>query len=149
MNNDEQFMRRALELAQLAKLAGEVPVGAVIVADNAIIAEAYNSPIALCDASAHAEILALRAAGTYQQNYRLKHTTLYVTLEPCAMCAAAMLHARIERCVFGAFDPKTGAVQSRAKIFDDYAWNHRIIYQGGILASACSEVLKQFFQERR
>jgi tRNA(adenine34) deaminase len=146
---DQQFMQQALLLAQQAQAAEEVPVGALIVHRQQIIAQAFNQPIHMQDPSAHAEIVALRQAAAVLNNYRLLDTTLYVTLEPCAMCAGAMLHARVKRVVFGAYDPKAGAVGSVINLFKDYAWNHRIEYQGGVLAEACGKLLKDFFQQRR
>lgn len=142
-------MARALVLGELAGAEGEVPVGAVLVADGAMLAEGWNRPIASHDASAHAEIQALRVAGRRRGNYRLSGTTLYVTLEPCLMCAGALIHARIERLVFGAADPKAGAVTSVFRVLDDERLNHRVAYQGGVLATQSSEMLQRFFQKRR
>ena len=146
---DEYWMRHALSLAQKAEVAGEVPVGAVIVKDNKLISEAFNQPIGTYDATAHAEICALREAGRVLQNYRLPGTTLYVTLEPCAMCAGAMVHARIERLVFAAFDPKTGAAGSLLNLLDDSRLNHRVKVEGGLLASHAAAELQAFFKKRR
>ena len=142
-------MRQALALAGRAAAAGEVPVGAVLVRDRAVIGEGWNCPIGTHDPSAHAEIRALRDAGQRVQNYRLPGTTLYVTLEPCIMCMGAILHARIQRLVFGALDPKTGAAQSRYTIGVDGLLNHRLEIAGGVLETECSQILKDFFQERR
>jgi len=146
---DVDFMQRALELSQLAQAAGEVPVGAVLVHDGRIIAEGSNRPIASNDPTAHAEIEALRAAGQVLSSYRLTDTTLYVTLEPCVMCASAMVHARVRRCVFGAWDPRAGAAGSLVNIFGLPGLNHRVDVFGGVLAEECSRGLKQFFADRR
>jgi tRNA(adenine34) deaminase len=136
-------------LAQKAESEGEVPVGALMVCDNTIIGEGWNQPIQLHDPSAHAEMNALRMAAKKIGNYRLKNTTLYVTLEPCAMCVGAMIHARIERLVFGAFDPKAGAVKSVFQLLDDLRHNHAIRWEGGIYAAECSDLLKTFFKNKR
>jgi tRNA(adenine34) deaminase len=146
---DEHFMRQALEQAQAAKRAGEIPVGAVVVKDGAVIASGHNSPITDHDPTAHAEIVALRAAAQALGNYRLDGCTLYVTLEPCAMCSGAMLHARLDRVVFGAQDPKTGAAGSVVNLFDLPALNHQTRVQGGALADDCAQLLRGFFKERR
>jgi tRNA(adenine34) deaminase len=146
---DLQFMALAIEQANCAALAGEVPVGAVIVRNGQVLAKAFNQPIGLHDPSAHAEMLALRAAGQAEGNYRLPGTTLYVTLEPCAMCAGAMLHARVERVVYGAPDPKTGAAGSALNLFANQQINHQTQAEGGVLAEECGHVLKRFFKERR
>jgi len=148
-NNDEQFMQHALALAKKAELEGEVPVGAVIVKDNAIIAEGWNQPIQLNDPTSHAEIMCLRYAAKKLNNYRLNNTTLYVTLEPCAMCVGAMIHARIERLVFGAFDPKAGAVKSVFQLLDDPRFNHVVKWTSGVLSGECAAILKAFFKARR
>ena len=142
-------MAQALAQASLAAAAGEVPVGAVLVRDGQVLASAYNQPITLCDPSAHAEMLALRAAGLGEGNYRLPGTTLYVTLEPCAMCAGAMLHARVDRVVFGAPDPKTGAAGSALDLFSVKQINHQTQVDGGLMAEECGQILKDFFKERR
>ena len=146
---DANWMQYALTLAAKAGEQGEVPVGAVLIRDNAIIGEGWNQPITLHDPSAHAEMLALRAAGQAVGNYRLPHTTLYVTLEPCPMCVGAMIHARVERLVFGAFDPKTGAAGSAFNLLTDGRHNHRIAVVGGILEAECAETLRAFFRARR
>lgn len=146
---DRQFMQQALEQARLAAAAGEVPVGAVLVRDGHVISKGFNQPISNHDPSAHAEMMALRAAAQAEGNYRLPGTTLYVTLEPCAMCAGAMLHARIDRIVFGASDPKTGAAGSVLNIFSEKQINHQTEVDGGIMSEDCGEVLRQFFKERR
>ena len=147
--HDRQFMQQAIEQAQLAAIAGEVPVGAVLVRDGQVISKAFNKPITNHDPSAHAEMLALRQAALAEQNYRLPGTTLYVTLEPCAMCAGAMLHARVDRIVFGAPDPKTGAAGSVVDLFAMKQINHQTSIEGGIMGDECGQLLKNFFKERR
>lgn len=142
-------MRHALRLAQRAENLGEVPVGAVLVYEEQCVAEGWNSPIVLSDPTAHAEILALRSAGKALTNYRLVNTTLYVTLEPCVMCMGAISHARVQRLVFGAFDPKRGAVCNALSLSDAPFLNHRIAWQGGVLEADCSAVLRDFFRARR
>ncbi|VEJ08965.1 tRNA adenosine(34) deaminase TadA [Actinobacillus delphinicola] len=147
---DEQFMRHAMRLAQRAEALGEIPVGAVLVdANGTVIAEGFNTSIIQHDPTAHAEMQALRQGGLAQQNYRLLDCTLYVTLEPCTMCAGAILHSRIKRLVFGAYDYKTGAVGSRFHFFDDYKMNHEVEIVGGILADECGTMLSEFFKKRR
>jgi tRNA(adenine34) deaminase len=146
---DRQFMQQAIEQAQLAALAGEVPVGAVLVRDGQVISKAFNKPITNHDPSAHAEMLALRQAADAEQNYRLPGTTLYVTLEPCTMFAGAMLHARVDRIVYGAPDPKTGAAGSVVDVFASKQINHQTSVNGGIMAEECGQLLKTFFKERR
>jgi tRNA(adenine34) deaminase len=146
---DEDFMRAALALAEQARDAGEVPVGAVVVRDGVVIGSGFNSPISRHDPSAHAEILALRAAAVASGNYRLSGCTLYVTLEPCVMCSGAIMHARIGRVVYGAPDPKTGACGSVLNLFAEHSLNHHTAVAGGMLAEECGRVLKSFFQERR
>jgi len=146
---DQQFMSHALKLAEKAAAEGEVPVGAVLVKDEKILAEGWNRPIAGHDPSGHAEILALRSAAQVMENYRLLETTLYVTLEPCVMCAGAMIHARIKRLVFGAYDAKTGAAGSVTDIFNLTQLNHRVDVQGGVLAQPCGDLLSTFFKARR
>ena len=146
---DRQYMQQAIEQAQLAALAGEVPVGAVLVRDGQVISKAFNKPITNHDPSAHAEMLALRQAADVEQNYRLPGTTLYVTLEPCTMCAGAMLHARVDRIVYGAPDPKTGAAGSVVDVFASKQINHQTSVNGGIMAEECGQLLKTFFKERR
>ncbi len=144
------MMTRALELARRAAAAGEVPVGAVVVAaDGLVLAEAGNTCVGDSDPSGHAEMVAVRLAGRRLGNYRLPGTTLYVTLEPCAMCAALLVHARIDRLVFGAFDPKAGAVVSRYRIGSDGLLNHSFTVTGGVLAEECGRLLREFFQNRR
>jgi len=147
--NDETFMRRALELAQRAQGEGEVPVGAVVVLDEKIIGEGWNRPISASDPTAHAEVQAMRAAASKVKNYRLLGATLYVTLEPCAMCVGAMFHARIRRVVFGAADPKTGAAGSTVNLFEEKRLNHHALVQGGVLAAECGALLSGFFASRR
>lgn len=147
--SDEGWMRRALELAQLAADLGEVPVGAVLVADDQLIGSGHNQPISKSDPSAHAEIMALRDAGQALGNYRLVDTTLYVTLEPCTMCVGAMIHARVGRLVFGAFEPKAGAVSSQLQLLEQPFFNHKTKVQGGVLEEECATLLKQFFRARR
>jgi len=146
----EIFMKRALELAQRAEAEGEVPVGAVLVREGEVIGEGWNRPIGERDPSAHAEIMALRDAGRREGNYRLPGTTLYVTLEPCPMCAGAIVHARVSKVVFGAPDPRTGAAGS---VFDllpsDSRFNHFTAVEGGLLAGDCGELLRAFFRARR
>ena len=146
---DRQFMQQALSQAKLAAAAGEVPVGAVLVRDGQVISTGFNRPITNSDPSAHAEMMALRAAAQSESNYRLPGTTLYVTLEPCTMCAGAMLHARVGRVVFGAPDPKTGAAGSVLNVFSEKQINHQTQVQGGIMGEECGQVLRDFFKERR
>lgn len=152
--NDQQavdlvFMQIALEQARQAAEAGEVPVGAALARGEILLAAAANRPIATNDPTAHAEILAIREAAAKTGNYRLVETTLYVTLEPCIMCMGAIIHARIQRLVFGALDPKTGAAQSRYTIGVDGLLNHRLEITGGVLETECSQLLKDFFKQRR
>jgi tRNA(adenine34) deaminase len=147
--SDEHFMRHALGLAQRAQGEGEVPVGAVVVLDEQIIGEGWNRPISVSDPTAHAEIQAMRAAASTRKNYRLVGATLYVTLEPCAMCVGAMFHARIRRVVFGAADPKTGAAGSTVNLFEEKRLNHHALVQGGVLAAECGALLSGFFASRR
>jgi tRNA(adenine34) deaminase len=142
-------MRRALELARRAEAQGEVPVGAVVVADGRVVGEGWNQPVGSHDPTAHAEILALRAAGQTLGRYRLGGATLYVTLEPCPMCAAAMVHARVTRLVFGAWDPRQGAAGSAFDLTQARALNHSVDAFGGVLADECGELLKSFFARRR
>lgn len=146
---DSAWMRAALELARKAEAEGEVPVGTVVVKDGVIIGRGWNHPISAKDPTAHAEIIAMREAAQALDNYRLLDTTLYVTLEPCAMCAGAMVHARIRRLVFGAPDPRAGAAGSVFDIVHSPALNHRLDVAGGVLAGECGELLKRFFELRR
>jgi tRNA(adenine34) deaminase len=142
-------MSRALELARAAQAAGEVPVGAVITLNSEIIAEGWNRPISSCDPTAHAEVVALREAATKLGGYRLLDTTLYVTLEPCAMCAGAIVNARVKRVVYGALDARAGAVDSIFDIFRNPKLNHRIDCHGGVMAEECGALLKEFFGAKR
>jgi tRNA(adenine34) deaminase len=146
---DQQYMRIAIEQAQLAAQSGEVPVGAVLVRDGQVISKAFNKPIANHDPSAHAEILALREAALAEENYRIPGTTLYVTLEPCAMCSGAMLHARVSRVVYGAPDPKTGTAGSVLDLFDSKQINHQTRVEGGVMSEECGQLLREFFKGRR
>ncbi len=146
---DQAFMRLALDQARNAWLVGEVPVGAVIVREGHVIATGYNRPVGDSDPTAHAEIVALRQAAALLGNYRLPGCVLYVTLEPCAMCAMAMLHARVSRVVFGAHDPKTGAAGSVLDLFSEPRLNHHCSALGGVEAPACSALLQEFFRTRR
>ena len=146
---DRRWMRRALELARDSAGAGEVPVGAVLVRDGEVLAEASNSPVSSSDPTAHAEVLALRAAGEAAGNYRLVGTTLYVTLEPCPMCAGAMVHARVARVVYGAADPRTGAAGTVFDLLRDPRLNHSVEVTGGVEAEACGGLLREFFRARR
>ena len=146
---DMPFMQRALELARHAEAAGEVPVGAVVVQDGEVIGEGWNQPIRAHDPSAHAEMVAMRAAAAHLRNYRLPGTTLYVTLEPCAMCAGAIVQARVARVVFGATDPKAGAAGSVFQLLDSTALNHRTEITSGVLGEECGWLLKDFFRSRR
>ena len=146
---DHTFMQRALALAARAEREGEVPVGAVVTRQGRVIGEGWNQTIGRCDASAHAEIMALRAAGEGCDNYRLPGAALYVTLEPCVMCAGAIIHACIERVVFGAFDPKTGAAGSVFDLLEHPQHNHRPQVAGGCLKDECAAVLHAFFRARR
>ncbi|MFT3904837.1 MAG: tRNA adenosine(34) deaminase TadA [Steroidobacteraceae bacterium] len=149
MMKDVDYMREALAAAEAAAAAGEVPVGAVLVRKGAIIARAGNRPISGCDPTAHAEIEALRAGAQALGDYRLGGTTLYVTLEPCMMCAAAIVHARVERLVFGAFDPRVGAAGSLIDAFSPPGLNHRVDVFGGVLDRECAELIERFFAARR
>lgn len=147
---DEDYMRLALGQAELARAAGEVPVGAVVVnAEGRVIGSGFNQPIGTHDPSAHAEIRALRDAAQQKENYRLPGCSLFVTLEPCAMCVGAILHARIARVVYGATDPKTGAAHSVLRLFEEGQINHQTRVEGGVLAETCATLLRDFFAERR
>ncbi len=146
---DLHWMRHALALAQCAEREGEVPVGAVIVRKNEVIAEGWNQPVMSHDPTAHAEVMALRAAGVVEKNYRLLDTTLYVTLEPCVMCAGAIIHARISRVVFGTTDPRVGAAGSAFSLLGSDQFNHVVQVDGGVLATECGDVLRRFFRARR
>ena len=149
LTSDIQYMKKALSIAYSASNKGEIPVGAVITLNGKIIGEGENCPISRNDPSAHAEIIALRDAAARLENYRLPGTTLYVTLEPCIMCMGAIIHARVQRVVFGAYDPKTGAACSRYSIGNDNLLNHHIEITGGICKTESSTLLKSFFKERR
>jgi tRNA(adenine34) deaminase len=147
--SDEAFMREALALAREAARMGEVPVGAVVVKEGAVIGRGHNRPISERDPTAHAEVVALREAAARLGNYRLEGCTLYVTLEPCAMCAGAILHARIARVVYGARDPKTGACGSVVDLFAESRLNYHATVCGGVMAEAAGELLQEFFSQRR
>lgn len=149
MTIDDTFMQAALDLAAQAALAGEVPVGAVVISAGVIIGRGYNQPITRSDTSAHAEIMALREAGKTLGNYRLTDCDLYVTLEPCVMCAGAIMQARIRRVVYGASDPKTGACGSVIDLFAQTRLNHHAVVSGGVLADAAVVLLQEFFAKRR
>ena len=146
---DEQFMRLALEEAEAARQEGEVPVGAVVVCDNHVVGRGHNRNIADCDPTAHAEILALREAARRLGNHRLPPCTLYVTIEPCVMCAGAAVQARLARLVYGCDDPKAGAVRSLYQVADDPRLNHRVQVAGGVLGAECAELIRSFFQQKR
>jgi len=148
-SQDEHFMREALVLAAQGAALGEVPVGAVLVQGGQIIGRGYNCPISQHDPSAHAEMVAVRDAAQALQNYRLPGVTLYVTLEPCSMCAGLIVHSRIQRVVYGAVEPKAGVVVSRGKFFEQDFLNHRVLVEGGVLAEECGTVLSEFFRQRR
>jgi tRNA(adenine34) deaminase len=149
MDGDEQFMRAALEQAAMAEGVGEVPVGAVIVKDGEIIARAHNRNLLDTDPSGHAEMIALRAAAQKMKNHRLGGCELFVTMEPCAMCAGAIVHARIARLVYGATDPKAGAVESVMQVVNHPKLNHRMEVKAGVLAEECGEIVRQFFRKKR
>ncbi|MFT3930499.1 MAG: tRNA adenosine(34) deaminase TadA [Spongiibacteraceae bacterium] len=147
--NDEYWMQLALEQAQLAAANGEVPVGAVLVKSGELIASGFNQPISSCDPTAHAEVVCLRAAAQHLSNYRLPGTTLYVTIEPCTMCIGTLIHARVQRLVYGAPEPRAGAVESAARLLEGAQFNHRIEVQGGVLADRCAAIMQNFFKQRR
>jgi tRNA(adenine34) deaminase len=149
MSTDYDFMKIALEEAQDGYRRGEVPVGAVLVREGNILARAHNAPIGMNDPSAHAEMLVLRKAAEIMGNYRLAGTELYVTIEPCIMCAGAIVHARVERVIFGARDPKFGAVASLYNILDDKRLNHQVKVTEGIMGDECGEIISRFFKEKR
>ena len=149
MSDDEKWMSLALKQAIKAEEEGEVPVGAILVKDDLLIAKAHNQPISKNDATAHAEIQLIRTAGKKQENYRLTGTSLYVTLEPCAMCLGAMMHARIERIVYGAHDPKTGVCGSSEDLTNANCFKHKINITGGVSERKCSQLLQTFFKSRR
>ncbi|MBV2207629.1 MAG: tRNA adenosine(34) deaminase TadA [Pseudomonas sp.] len=148
-SRDEHFMREALALAEQGAALGEVPVGAVLVQDGQIVGRGFNCPISRHDPSAHAEMVAIRDAAQTVANYRLPGSTLYVTLEPCSMCAGLIVHSRIQRMVYGATEPKAGVVVSRGQFFAQEFLNHRVLVEGGVLAQECGEVLREFFRLRR
>jgi len=145
----EEFMRAALEQARLAIDAGEVPIGAVVVIDGQIVARAFNQPIRAVDPTAHAEVLALRAAAQQAGNYRLTGAMLYVTVEPCLMCVGALVHARIKEVVFGAVEPRSGALVSTVRGHEIAGLNHRLTVTGGVLEADCRDLIQQFFREKR
>ena len=147
--NDQEWMEQALTLAAKAASENEIPVGAIVVLNDEVIGEGYNSPISLCDPTAHAEIQAIRMACKATNNYRLPGATLYVTLEPCSMCAGAIIHSRIERVVYAATEPKSGVVESQGCFFDAPFLNHQVDVHSGVLAEVASSQLTQFFQYRR
>ena len=148
-SQDERFMREAMELARQGAERGEVPVGAVLVQDGEVIGRGFNCPISTSDPSAHAEMVAIRAAAAAVHNYRLPGSTLYVTLEPCSMCAGLIVHSRIARVVYGTTEPKAGVAVSRGQFFSQDFLNHRVLIEGGVLAQECSEMLSAFFKARR
>ncbi|MBC3421482.1 tRNA adenosine(34) deaminase TadA [Pseudomonas wayambapalatensis] len=148
-SGDQAFMQLALELAAEGALLGEVPVGAVLVQQGQVIGRGFNRPITDSDPSAHAEMVAIRDAAKAVSNYRLPGSTLYVTLEPCSMCAGLIVHSRIERVVYGALEPKAGVVQSQGQFFGQGFLNHRVMVEGGVLAEECGAILTEFFKARR
>ncbi|PAV49171.1 tRNA adenosine(34) deaminase TadA [Pseudomonas sp. HAR-UPW-AIA-41] len=148
-SRDEHFMQLALEQAKLGALRGEVPVGAVVVHEGEVVGSGFNCPISTSDPSAHAEMVAIRAAAAKLDNYRLPGSTLYVTLEPCSMCAGLIVHSRIARVVFGTTEPKAGVAVSRGQFFQQDFLNHRVLIEGGVLAEVCSSLLSDFFRARR
>lgn len=148
-SHDQTYMRMALALAAEGAQLGEVPVGAVLVQDGQVIGQGFNRPITDSDPSAHAEMVAIRAAARAVGNYRLPGSTLYVTLEPCSMCAGLIVHSRVMRVVFGALEPKAGIVQSQGQFFGQGFLNHRVLVEGGVMAEACGQVLSDFFKARR
>jgi tRNA(adenine34) deaminase len=147
--SDEYWMQQAFNLAEQGAQLGEVPVGAIVVINNEIIGSGFNRPIGSCDASAHAEIVALREAGEAVNNYRLPESTLYVTLEPCTMCVGALIHARVTTLVFGTREPKAGAVCSQSTLLSENFYNHQIVWREGVLAEQCANQLSGFFKRRR
>ena len=148
-SQDAVYMQMALDLAAQGAALGEVPVGAVVVRDGEVIGRGFNRPITDSDPSAHAEMVALRDAASAARNYRLPGSTLYVTLEPCSMCAGLIVHARVERVVYGALEPKAGVVQSQGQFFTQGFLNHKVLFEGGVLAEACGQTLSDFFKARR
>lgn len=145
----EQYMQQCLELAAQASVAGEVPVGSIVVRDNVVISQAGNAQIGLCDPTAHAEIIALREAALATDNYRLTGCTLYSTVEPCLMCAGALLHARVDRLVYGAPEPRAGAATGKVNYFTEMAHVHKLQVTGGVLEDECRQLIQNFFQNRR
>ena len=145
----ERWMREALILAQQVAEADEVPVGAIVVHNGEIIGRGFNQPIRSCDATAHAEIVAIRSASQFRNNYRLPGTTVYVTIEPCTMCLGAMIHARVDRLVFGATEPRAGAVVSQGSLLEAGHFNHQLSFIDGVLAEECSSLMQSFFRNRR
>ena len=148
-SRDEHFMREALALAAEGALLGEVPVGAVLVQNGEVVGRGFNCPISASDPSAHAEMVAIRAAAQAVSNYRLPGSTLYVTLEPCSMCAGLIVHSRVMRVVYGASEPKAGIVESQGQFFTQGFLNHRVLFEGGVLGEACGTMLSEFFRMRR
>ena len=146
---DVEWMTRALALAEKAAAVGEVPVGALLIKEGIVIGEGFNTPISTCDPTAHAEIMALRNAASGMKNYRLPETTLYVTIEPCTMCIGAMIHARVARLVYGATEPRAGAVVSRLELPTLAHYNHKLDVVGGVLAKQCGELISAFFRNKR
>jgi tRNA(adenine34) deaminase len=149
MSNDEEWMREAYALAERAANLGEVPVGAILVRADQVLGQGHNQPITATDPTAHAEIIALRDAARQSGNYRLPGSTLYVTIEPCTMCAGALLHARVERLVFAAREPREGSVRSVARVLEIAGRNHTVAVTEGILAEECGALLRQFFRRKR
>jgi tRNA(adenine34) deaminase len=146
---DHIWMQHALQLAHQAQMQGEVPVGAVLVINDQAVGEGLNGPISLCDPTAHAEIVAIRASAKHIHNYRLLNSTLYVTLEPCVMCIGAIVHARVKRVVFGAHDPKAGAIDSAFQIIEANKLNHHVVCESGLLSEECGKILSDFFRAKR
>tara|TARA_R110000822_G_scaffold159476_13_gene299325 strand:- start:33625 stop:34119 length:495 start_codon:yes stop_codon:yes gene_type:complete len=146
---DRDWMSRALSLAAQAAEVGEVPVGAILVKNGAVIGEGWNRPISSCDPTAHAEVVALRDAASRLENYRLPETTLYVTIEPCTMCVGAILHGRVGRLVYGATEPRAGAVTSQLRLTEMTHYNHKIDVVGGVMAKECSQLMSEFFKKKR
>ena len=146
---DREWMAKAILLAEQAGAAGEVPVGAVLVKDGVAVGEGWNRPISTCDPTAHAEVMALRDAASRLENYRLPETTLYVTIEPCTMCVGAILHARVGRIVYGATEPRAGAVESQLQLTDMTHYNHKVEVVGGVLAKECGQLISDFFRKKR
>ena len=146
---DKQWMKRAIDLAKQAQLIGEVPIGAILIAGDQVLGEGFNQSISSNDPTAHAEIVAIRAAAKNRQNYRLPDTTLYVTIEPCTMCIGAILHARITKLVFGAREPRAGGVVSQTELLNTEHYNHQVNVKEGVMAEQCRLLMKQFFKDKR